>query len=343
MNKKAVFILLAFLVMPILLMGCGAEAPATPTTDPNLIYTAAAQTADARLTQIVQSTPSIVPATPTPTIDLTQTAVVQTAAVVLTQIATQTLTPEVTVTHVPVPTSSGADRVTFVSDVTIPDGSVLAPGAAFTKTWKLQNDGTTTWTADYSLVFISGEQMGGVASVDLTQPVSPGSQIDISVDLVAPTAPGSYQGYWKMKNASGQFFNDSVYVLITVGSGGANPTTPAGTAVATPTSTGAPSNPITSLSMSVDNPSASECPHTFIFTASFTLNQGATLTYNPEAYSPDFEINLPGPLTSTFSAGTVSLPYLLEFTSGGSGWVRIHVTAPVDMVSNQASFSLTCP
>ena len=96
--------------------------------------------------------------------------------------------------------------------------------------------------------------MGTITSVPLAQSVAPGAQIDISVNMVAPVNPGSYQGYWKMKNASGSFFNDSVYVLITVGSGGVTPTVTAGTPVGsqTPTSTGIPSNPITDLTFSVD-------------------------------------------------------------------------------------------
>jgi hypothetical protein len=67
MNKKAVFYVLAMLLIPILLVGCGSRESATPTTNPDLIYTAAAQTADVRLTQIFQSTPSVTPVTPSPT------------------------------------------------------------------------------------------------------------------------------------------------------------------------------------------------------------------------------------------------------------------------------------
>jgi hypothetical protein len=199
------------------------------------------------------------------------------------------------------------------------------------------------------LAFISGEKMGTVISVPLAQSVAPGAQIEISVDMVAPTNPGSYQSYWKMKNASGQFFNDSVYVLITVGSGGANPTATAGTPVGTvsPTSTGIPSNPITNLSMTVDNPTFNgQCSpsHTFNFTATLNLSQGATLTYKLEASSdtPGFSFTLPGPVTATYGPGTYSLPFALALTDSGSGLVWMHVTAPVDTSSNKVAFDLTC-
>lgn len=345
MKKNVKIFIITILTIPIVLMGCSSQAPASPTTNPDLIYTAAAQTADARLTEIFQSTPSATPVTPSPTFDATQTAAAQTASFVLTQAASITVTPQGTASATPLPPGPSADRSVFVADVTIPDGTVIAPGAAFVKTWKLQNAGTTTWTTSYTLAYVSGEQMGTLTSVPLAQSVAPGAQIDISVDLVAPANTGTYQGYWKLKNASGQFFNDSVYVLIAVGSGGATQPAKTSTPGATPTSTGVPTNPISSLTMSVDKDTfIGPCPYTFTFAATFTLNQGATLTYNLEAGTdtPGFQFILPGAQTSTFNPGTYSLSFPLEFTSSGTGWVRLHVTAPVDMTSNQATFNLTC-
>jgi hypothetical protein len=258
-------------------------------------------------------------------------------------------TPQGTATQVvpTAPSNPQGDRSVYVSDVTIPDGSVIAPEAAFVKTWKLQNAGTTTWTTSYSLVFISGDQMGTIASVPLTQSVPPGQQVDVSVNMVAPANQGTYQGYWKLKNGAGQLFNDSVYVLIKVGTGGA--TQPVSTNTPgpspSPTSTSLPGNLISNLTMSVDEGTyLGQCPHTFTFAATFTLNQSATLTYNLEAGSdtPGFQFNLPSAQTSTFDAGTYSLSFPLEFTSSGTGWLQFHVTAPVNVTSNQVSFSLTC-
>jgi len=341
MKKNGTIFILIFLAIPIVLMGCSSKTPASPTINPDLIYTAAAQTADARLTQIFQSTPSATPVIPTPTFDFVQTMAAQTASSLLTQAAALTPSPQASASSTSAPPGPTGDRAAYVADVTIPDGTVIASGAAFVKTWRLQNAGTTTWTTSYSLVFVSGEQMGTITSVPLAQSVAPGAQIDVSVNLVAPTNNGTYQGYWKMKNASGQFFNDSVYVLIAVGSGGA--TQPAKTS--TPTSTGVPTNPISSLNMSVDEDTfLGPCPYTFTFAATFTLSRGASLTYNLEAGSdtPGFQFVLPGPQTNTFGPGTYSLTFPLEFTDSGIGWVRFHVTVPVDMTSNQATFNLTC-
>src|SRR5215475_813987 len=69
------------------------------------------------------------------------------------------------------------DWVTFVADVTIPDGLPVDPGIALKKTWRLKNVGTCTWSKSYKLVFAGGEQMGGVSGVNLPQSVAPGQTI----------------------------------------------------------------------------------------------------------------------------------------------------------------------
>ena len=191
MNKNVIFLIFAILTIPIVLMGCSSKAPATPTTNPDLIYTAAAQTADVRLTQIFRSTPSVTPVTPTPTFDIVRTMAAQTLSALLTQAASLTATYQGAATSTPIPTGPSGDRAIFVKDVTIPDGTVLAPGAAFTKIWKLQNAGTSTWASSFSLAWVSGEQMGGTTPVSLGQSVAPGQQIDVSVNLVAPVNPGT--------------------------------------------------------------------------------------------------------------------------------------------------------
>jgi hypothetical protein len=109
------------------------------------------------------------------------------------------------VTATPKPGTS-ACRATFVSDVNYPDGTAVAPNTAFTKTWKIKNTGTCTWTTNFSLVFVSGEKMGGLDSQKLTSTVGPNTTFDISVNLTSPAANGSYRGYWQLKDDKGQLF-----------------------------------------------------------------------------------------------------------------------------------------
>jgi hypothetical protein len=99
------------------------------------------------------------------------------------------------------PPTAACDLAQFVKDVTVPDGSVYAPNATFTKTWRLQNAGTCTWSG-YSLVFDSGDSMSGTSPTPIGT-VSPGQQVDLSLNLTAPSTNGSYRGYWRIRNASG--------------------------------------------------------------------------------------------------------------------------------------------
>src|SRR6266436_5461714 len=102
--------------------------------------------------------------------------------------------------------AAACDAILFVSDVTVPDGSAYSPNATFTKTWRLKNIGTCTWTTSYKLVFVSGPQMGGPNEVNLTSTVAPNTTVDLSVNLTAPVPAGTYRGFWQLKNAAGTLF-----------------------------------------------------------------------------------------------------------------------------------------
>ena len=106
------------------------------------------------------------------------------------------------------------NAATFVSDVSIPDGTVMIPGQSFTKTWKFRNSGTTTWT-DYNLTFVGGMQMSAPSS-DWVTMTTPGATVDISVLMTAPTNVGSHRGHWQMHTVGGDFFGERVFVLIQV-------------------------------------------------------------------------------------------------------------------------------
>src|SRR5512138_3903435 len=98
------------------------------------------------------------------------------------------------------------DQAQFVSDVTAPDGSAFAAGAAFTKTWRLSNIGTCTWTTAYNLVWTGGDALGAPNAVKLPNDVPPGQTLDLSVNLTAPTASGHYKALFKLSNAAGAQF-----------------------------------------------------------------------------------------------------------------------------------------
>ncbi|RPJ19111.1 MAG: hypothetical protein EHM33_30810, partial [Chloroflexi bacterium] len=119
-------------------------------------------------------------------------------------------TPTPTGTPGPVPVTvppSSCDRAQFIADVTVPDGTIMAPGQTFRKTWSLKNVGSCTWSkSTYQLVYFSGERMSGPASLVFTEDVPVGVTYKFSVDLTAPSAAGSYRGFWMFKNARGELF-----------------------------------------------------------------------------------------------------------------------------------------
>ncbi len=112
------------------------------------------------------------------------------------------------------PSLDSRNAASFVSDVSIPDRTVMIPGQSFTKTWKFRNSGTTTWNY-YNLAFIGDTQMGAPSSVSVPM-TPPGATVDISVPMTAPTNAGSHRGNWQMHTAGGDFFGQRVFVLIQV-------------------------------------------------------------------------------------------------------------------------------
>jgi len=89
-----------------------------------------------------------------------------------------------------------------VDKAVIPDGTFLAPGESFTKTWKFQNTGSCDWTEDFLITFTNGEDMDG-ESTEIDEDVAAGDTASISVSLIAPDDEGSYTGYWKLATDGG--------------------------------------------------------------------------------------------------------------------------------------------
>jgi hypothetical protein len=157
--------------------------------------------------------------TGTPTGTLTGTA---------TRMATGTATPLPSNTATSLPCVPNA---VFAADVTIPNGSPMAPGTPFVKTWRVKNSGNCTWDNSYAIVFVGGIAMGpGTAPVPFA---GPGAVVDISLPMTAPAAPGTYSGIWRLRAPSGALFGINLSTLIEVLK--ATTSTPTSTPTATPT------------------------------------------------------------------------------------------------------------
>lgn len=174
-------------LMGLALVGCN-----LPRQDASAIQTSAAMTVQAEITASAPSATATSTIAPFPTLPGVTTTVAPPAS----------------------PTST-CDVAQFVTDVTIPDDTIIAPSANFTKTWRLKNIGACSWTPSYAIVFASGEAMSGPATQALAANVNPGQTVDLSVNLKAPASNGTYTGNWRLRNASGVTFTN-FYVRIKV-------------------------------------------------------------------------------------------------------------------------------
>lgn len=292
----------------------------------NAVYTNAAATLTVQAMTMQASTPSVTP-----------TTVTQTPTVTFTPLASPTL-------FATLPSSSGSTGGTtsgavgcnnsaFVSDVTVPDDTVMTPGQSFTKTWKLQNTGSCAWTTSYKVSFVSGNAMGGVAT-PLTAAVQPGQSGDVSVSMKAPTTPGDAIGYWILTNDSGQNFGSSFYVKIKVGG-----TSTAGTATATATATtaasapAAPSNVAITLSCTPGGNGGTQKEHagTLTWTDNSTDETGFNIYIN-SVFAATVASNTTSfgvPAGNFYDPGVTST-YAVEAINGG-------------LKSSQATVTVSCP
>ena len=199
-------LIVAIAPMMIVLSACNMPAQSTPPEQgPGTIHTVAAQTVEAQMTQAANIVQQAASQEAPADAQLTDTPPPPTDAPLP---PTATSVPPTNV-PIPSPTPIPCDYFIFCTpvDVTIPDGTDIEAGAAFTKTWRLKNSGSCTWTSGYEIVFISGDNLSAPASLSITGgTVAPGQTVDISINLVAPATPGLYRGYFKLRNPGGVIF-----------------------------------------------------------------------------------------------------------------------------------------
>lgn len=196
---KKYFVSITLLLTLVLVSAC-AETKPTPTGGDQLstIRTSAASTIEAMTTSIVATDQAAQQKTTTAQLTALPTVAATPAA---TPLPTQNQEPTAA------PTNDQTCNLAGFVDETVPDGSQFYPGTAFTKTWTLRNEGSCTWTTDYSLVFVSGSGMGAPASQPISdKPVAPGQTAVISVSFTAPAGAGAYKAEFKLRTAEGVVF-----------------------------------------------------------------------------------------------------------------------------------------
>lgn len=103
------------------------------------------------------------------------------------------------------------NKIRSINDISIRDGSKLAPNEIFRKTWRMKNAGTCIWDQGYTLIFTGGDAMGGKRIVNIPKTVYPGETVELSIDLQAPSIPGHYRGYYMLQDSIGYTFGYGSY------------------------------------------------------------------------------------------------------------------------------------
>jgi len=319
---KTYRLITTIIIFVLVLSACNmpASQPTQQVTNPNAVFTAAAETVVAQLTQNALLVPTNLPAATIAPPSSTSTPGITNTPLPVTILSTATPAP------VAAPTTT-CDAAKFEGDITIPDGTIFNAGDPFVKTWQLKNIGTCTWNSSYALVYDSGDAMAGPTSQALTGNVTPGSSVNVSVNLQAPAADGTYRGYWGITNPSGQRVSiaggnngRSFYVEIKVGSGSGD-------------SSG--KFAVTSVGFSLDKSACASLQYTI--TATIVANKAGDMTY-----TWILSDGTSGPSGSiTFDqAGSKAVNYSATFASGVQ-WVDLYVDKPNHQQFGRATFA--CP
>jgi len=213
--KKYLTSILIVLLIASILAACSGEA--APTENPEALMTSAVGSMVASFfgTQTAMYTPPAPTATPTLTRLPSPTIIYPTATFGSTPTPTYlyysatpgTITPTGTQPTPTVNSASlavGCNNLAFIRDVNIPSGTVFGKNEVFTKTWKVQNNGTCPWMYQYSLVPAGGNSLGG-ETLRIQKTVAVWSWSELSVELQAPKTPGTYTSYWRLSNGQSMF------------------------------------------------------------------------------------------------------------------------------------------
>jgi hypothetical protein len=210
----------ALMVLMLALTACVPQAAPEPTIDANQLFTQAAMTVVAQLTQDAP------PATQTPAPTLTP-------AFTSTPLggALPTLPPLSTLPSLSTPTRSSlniADKAMYITQ-SPSDNATVQAGKVFNITWRLRNTGTTTWNTNYAYRFFAARNKIPTSAngYNLTTSVPPNGEVDITVVATAPTTAGSYDTQWVLTNPEGtnfSYFTLDINVTGTASTGGSAPT-----------------------------------------------------------------------------------------------------------------------
>jgi len=186
------------------------QSEVASTQDINLLFTAAANTVMAQLTQteVAKPTSTWTPSPiPTNTEELPTLPPLPGANTLDTPTLSLTLAPLPGLATATVALGPRADKAEWVSN-SPPDGASVVTNAKFDIRWTIKNVGTTTWTTDYTFRYFAQDRLTEKDVYHFRGTVKPGESTVLIADAVAPSKPGTYNTWWKLVNAAGTNFGD---------------------------------------------------------------------------------------------------------------------------------------
>ena len=115
----------------------------------------------------------------------------------------------------PTVTPTCTDNLTGIQDVTIPDNTVVAPGAILDKQWLVQNSGSCNWDNRYRLRLTSDVPLGASPEQALF-PARAGTETVIRILFTAPLVEGEYKSVWQAFDPNGIPFGDPIFIKVVV-------------------------------------------------------------------------------------------------------------------------------
>jgi len=149
---------------------------------------------------------TLAPATPQPTIAGLSTS-------------TLTILATFTATAPAVPVSSSTAKYELMTQ-SPDDQTKIAPNTFFHMVWTVKNTGTETWGKNYTIVFFTGNRLGGgdvtKTSYEFGEEVEPGDTIQLTVEMLTPAKEDTYLSWWKLRDDQCKNFGDvSVTIICT--------------------------------------------------------------------------------------------------------------------------------
>jgi len=112
-------------------------------------------------------------------------------------------------------TTDCTNSLSYIQDLTIPDGTQVEAGASIDKRWEVLNSGTCNWGEGYTVRLVAGSALGAPTEQTL-YPARASSKAVIQIAFTAPTDSDTYSSSWQAYDPKGQPFGDLIFIEITV-------------------------------------------------------------------------------------------------------------------------------